>query len=191
MNNPQDYDLFDEFEDPVEGWYGRPMRKRLSEEWAKFLDWKHWTSFVTLTFRGEVYPDMANKMFLRLIRKLNEDVFGKRYKNICKHSYFSYIKGIEYQKRDVLHFHFLADLPINYKLLHEFWNQYAGFAVTKLIENEKGAISYVCKYAAKDGDVTPYFQDKLFIPEPKPEWWVKAEILSSKILQKVCFLPGV
>ena len=69
---------------------------------------------------------------------LNEETFGKRYTNYVGHSYFSYVASIEYQKRDVIHFHMLIDRPVDFRAVHKYWNIIAGFAKAELVQqNEK------------------------------------------------------
>lgn len=178
MNNIQEYDFFEEFDDPVEGWHSKFMRKRIAEAWVDFLSVKHWTSFITLTFRDETYPDVANRLFQFLVRKLNQELFGRRYMNTIGPCYFSYAKGIEYQRRDVIHFHVLVDRPIHYDLIHRFWNAYAGFAQASPIKSVPNAVEYVTKYASKDGEVDPFFAKKLYTPLIIPKWWMEEEMKS-------------
>jgi hypothetical protein len=70
-----------------------------------------------LTFRKETAPDVAKSKFKGLVKTLNQDVYGKRYTKKVGHSYFSYIQGIEYQRREVIHFHVLIDRPVNFELM--------------------------------------------------------------------------
>ena len=58
-----------------------------------------WIVFLTLTFREETAYDVAIAKFKRLVRVINKKVVGNQYTNIVKHSYFSYVLGIEYQQQ--------------------------------------------------------------------------------------------
>jgi len=131
-----------------------------------------WKTFLTLTFRDiDKTPDQADKNFRWLIRVLNKEVFGKRYTRIVGHSYFSYMVATEYQKRGAIHLHVLIDRPVNYKLIHEFWNRYFGFAQTTIIRNKYSTCIYAIKYCVKDGDWRLYEASKLYKPTFHFEWW--------------------
>ena len=58
--------------------------------------------FVTLTFKDPIAPEPAFNIWWRLVRLLNEGSFGRHYTRIVGHAYFSYVLGIEYQRRDVV-----------------------------------------------------------------------------------------
>jgi hypothetical protein len=138
-------------------------------EWL--LPLRPWSIFITLTFRDEKPPDVAKALLRRLIRTLNQDVFGKHYVKKVGHSYFSYIYAIEYQRRDVVHFHVLIDRPVNFDRIHILWNSWAGFAWTEIVKDPIDVIDYVCKYICKGGEVYPYIAKKEFSPDVLPYWW--------------------
>jgi len=111
---------------------------------------------------------------------LNTDAFGKNYVKKVGHCYFSYVLAMEYQKRDCVHFHFLADKPINFSLLHDWWGAAAGFAWCKKIENIPAVSMYVAKYCLKSGSGVTVFENKTleYTPLVKgpqgcflPYWW--------------------
>jgi hypothetical protein len=182
MNDLIEADLFDKFDDPSEAWNSKAMGKRLSKEWSEWImTARNWRSFITLTFRNETYPDVAKKDFQFLVRSLNQEVFGKHYMNIVGPSYFSYVLGIEYQRRDVIHFHVLVDRPVNYEKIHNLWNYMAGFAHIKPIQNYSKAIEYVSKYASKSGELEPFFAKEIYTPKQLPIWWKEAEMNSSNL----------
>jgi hypothetical protein len=182
ISNDENYNFFDEFDDPIQGWNSKFMRKILVKNWVEYLGRTDWTTFLTLTFREECIPEKANRLFRLLIRRLNEELLGKNYRNYVDHSYFSYCKGIEYQRRGIIHFHVLIDRPVHYKLIHDFWDSVAGFAWTTVIKQDINAITYVSKYASKDGEVEPYFAKiAKYTPMEKPIWWLASEL---SILQR-------
>jgi len=89
--------------DVSELWEGRIGRKALREVYATWLEkFAHWKVFATLTFREDRSPDVALRIFFKLVRLLNQDLYGKNYKRIVKHSYFSYILATEYQLRGAI-----------------------------------------------------------------------------------------
>lgn len=171
------YDPFDSknlkyFDHPSEVWDSKIMREALAHESA---DWifglRKWSTFLTLTFRKDTAPDVANALFKRLIARLNEDVFGKHYTRIVGHSYFSYVIGIEYQKRDVIHFHVLIERPVNYHLIHKLWNTWAGFGWSEIVKDRNKVVNYVSKYIVKGGEILPYLAKNQYMPIMIPFWW--------------------
>jgi hypothetical protein len=126
----------------------------LRDAWIQFirklepLDW-----FATFTFREPVHPEQANRRLHRFIRTLNEIRFGKRYREkglgVCL------INALEWQKREVLHFHSLIggglrDLDRFHWM--ELWNRDNGFARIYPYD-PAGAPGYVSKYVVKGGEI--------------------------------------
>ncbi len=130
-----------------------------------------WLIFATFTFRDDTHPDKAIRLYKNLIQSLNQNVYGKNYRRIVKHSYFSYVMGIEYQRRNVIHFHALFDAPVNFMRVHFYWNKLAGFAWLEKIQNLENVTRYISKYVLKSGDVEIYKKTKNFEPKIKPGWW--------------------
>ncbi len=165
-------DLFETCSCPFDAWDSKIARNIL---YAEYVDWilsvADWTTFATLTFRDPIGYDPALNRFRHLVRVLNQEIFGKRYKRIVGHSYFSYVVCAEYQIREAIHFHVLFDRPVNYALIHDLWGKWAGFAQTKIIVNEIAAVRYVVKYALKEGDIRVYQASKLYTPRQYPIWW--------------------
>jgi hypothetical protein len=151
----------------------REAKKKITDGYIELLSRRKWSSFITLTFEDFIYPDIAHKKFDKLLMVLNKDGFGKHYTNYVGHSYFSYALATEYQKRDVLHYHLIVDRPINYELVHRFWESIAGYAKTQPIHNYDHAIKYISKYVTKGGDIEPFFAKKIFTPLIIPIWWIE------------------
>jgi hypothetical protein len=150
----------------------------VTAEWlANFKDWKN---FNTLTFRDPKYPDVAYSFWRRLVQILNVDAFGKNYVRRVGHSYFSYVLAMEYQKRDVVHFHFLADRPLNFDLVHAWWGKACGFAWLEKVNDKTAAAVYATKYILKSEAGLMVFENKkskspsISGPEGnfRPYWWV-------------------
>jgi hypothetical protein len=143
------------------------------EAYIELLSRKKWLSFVTLTFKEETYPDVANRLFFYLVKCLNQQVFGEHYQKLVSKAYFSYSKALEYQRRGIIHFHVLFDRPVDFTLIHKIWNLYAGFAHTSIIKNQFASRSYVSKYTLKGGEIDIYFAKKHYEPLIKPAWWLE------------------
>lgn len=166
-------------EDPITEESLKQAKKR---QHADYIDWLDsitvWSSMITLTFKEPVTAESAKRWFSSLIRVLNEDVFGDHYTKIrgVGHSYFSYICGMEYQIREVVHFHVLVDRPVNYQLIHKWWGLKCGFAFIKPVVADTigGAVRYVTKYVCKGGDENIDVWINLARRDPRclPNWWV-------------------
>ena len=116
--------------------------------------------FCTLTFKQSIHPELADKRYYRFIRKINETLFGRSYrkqgKGIC------WVKALEYQRRNVIHFHCLLGNS-TYKLLRigvtELWQNDIKYKRSRNGENGKawvekydaarGAKGYLAKYISK------------------------------------------
>ncbi|MDP8267128.1 MAG: hypothetical protein P9L97_00240 [Candidatus Tenebribacter davisii] len=176
MVEPFSSDSLQYFDNTSDAWDSRVVRKLLRKTWSEWLSMRKWCVFLTLTFRDETYPETALKKLNYLIRMLNEETFGKHYTNYVGHSYFSYVASIEYQKRDVIHFHVLIDRPVNFRAIHKYWNYIAGFAKVELVQQNENAVYYVTKYVAKCGEMgLPYFAKKIYTPPFIPNWWKEQE----------------
>ena len=165
-------DLLAHSEAPAEVWssrLGRTANQQVMRDWLSRA--KLWKLFVTLTFRDPIPPEPAFNIWRRLVRLLNERSFGKHYTRIVHHSYFSYVLGIEYQRRDVVHFHALVDKPLNFDLVHRWWQRAAGYAWIEPIEKYQEAIRYVTKYVTKGGELKVFFSKTERVPKPLPTWW--------------------
>ncbi len=132
--------------------YTEPVN--LSEAWIQFirrlepLDW-----FCTFTFRDPVHPEQANRRLQRFVRTLNEIRFSKRYREKGLGIYL--INAIEWQRRDVLHFHSLMGgglQDLDRFAWMELWNRDNGFARIYPYD-PAGAPGYVSKYVVKGGEI--------------------------------------
>lgn len=163
---------FHGYGEPDEIWDGKVARRARRETLAEWLgslaDWK---IFVTLTFAEDRPSESAKWFFRRLVRELNRDLLGKRYGRFVGHCYFSYVMVAEYQKRGAIHFHFLADRPLNFRLLHDLWNAWAGFAQTRILDSPPRAVRYVVKYIVKNDDIEIHRSKWKGQPIVQPKWW--------------------
>lgn len=155
-----------------EAWDHKESRRIQADAWADWLISKRiWVGFITLTFRNQTPYDSAIKLFYKLVQNLNRELFGKNYTKIVHHSYFSYALGIEYQRRDVIHFHSIVDKPVNFGMIHNFWNLFAGFAWTQIPKSNEAVTRYVAKYVCKGGEIIPFFTKRDYLPKQIPLWW--------------------
>lgn len=170
-------ELLARFDDLDEGWRSLLVRKELQQVYYEWLSTAaHWRSFITLTFKNERPPDVAYKYLLRLIQVANKDAFGKNYVQKVGHSYFNYLVGMEFQRRDVVHFHMLVDRPVHYELIHHWWNLAAGFVwIDGNIKDLEATLRYVTKYVCKSGDqnVNMFLKAKNKAPATLPAWWLQ------------------
>jgi len=154
---------------------GKGYKKMLADEYAQWLGkFKNWKTFITLTFRDETSPEVAKSKFSYLIQVLNRDAFGKHYVRKVGHSYFSYILGMEWQRRGVVHFHGLADKPINFDLVHRYWNAVAGFAKLTPVKSIDDVVGYCSKYCVKGGELDIFESTTGRTPmlgKLPPYWW--------------------
>ena len=172
MIDPFNNEHFRYFDNASDAWESKSRKKELCDAYAEWiLSAKKWSEFLTLTFKDDVPIDTAKRKFNYLLSALNTECFGKHYTRIVEHCYFSYVLATEPQKRDVIHFHALADRPIHYALIHRFWNAWAGFGWTEEIKDEFRSVKYVSKYVSKGGELDVYFAKKQYTPIALPAWW--------------------
>lgn len=105
--------------------------------------------FVTLTFAEEI-KDVAeaNYLFTKFIKRLNYELLKNNYQKAL------YSVVIEFQERDVIHYHVLFyTLPYMsslYDFIAERWNN--GHTLTKAVHNVQNLGRYMTKYMTKDID---------------------------------------
>jgi len=147
----------------------------LRDAWINFIKrYEPFTWYVTLTFKEPKHPESADKAFFRWIRLINECLYGRRYRE--KKKGVTWIKCMEYQKRDVIHFHCLIGDPHLYKLKRfdfiEAWKSDCyrskpdcytgikelvnGFATIFKYDATRGAVNYCSKYVLKGGEIDLY-----------------------------------
>jgi hypothetical protein len=169
-------EILSKFQDPHEGWSSKAVKDELHEEYNEWLASQcKWSNFLTLTFKEYRTPDQAYGVYIRLMRTLNEKLFGEHYTRIVGHSYFNYILGMEFTKsRAVCHFHVLTDRPMDYSLIHTWWNKCAGLCWIEQVKDSMKALHYVTKYVCKGGDenLKVFLRSNHRVPRPLPLWWM-------------------
>ena len=174
------------------GWDSRQVREILSSETSSWVSGlANWTTFVTLTFREDKFPDVAKSLFQWFVRINNTHAFGKHYVRKVRHSYFSYAVGLEYQRREVVHFHALIDKPLDFSYVHATWGDRCGFAwIDTDLKDKKKVIDYVSKYVLKGGQIDVYKAKGDYAPQILPSWWIDRNIDLSRVVQGALFSPG-
>lgn len=130
-------------------------------EWISTLD--DWQWFAHFTFREPIHPEQANKRFLRFTRDMNRNLFGRRYGEEGKG--VTWVRGLEYQKRDVIHFHVLygGGVGVLRRLTYvdKWWND-NNKSISRIqpYNKNKGAVYYMTKYVVKGGEMDIYIPQK-------------------------------
>jgi len=167
--------MLDKFDNVHDGWSSQAVKRELHDKYDEWLaNVCRWSNFLTLTFKDEKPPDKAYEVYIRLVRALNEKLFGEHYTRIVHHSYFNYIVGMEFtHNRDVCHFHVLTDRPMDYKFVHSWWNIAAGICWIEQVRDNVKTVRYVTKYVCKGGEdnIKVYLTSNHRVPIPLPEWW--------------------
>ncbi len=136
-------------------WWEPIQRQREYTEMLMRPAWG-WDWFGHLTFREAIHPEAADKVFNKWVHEINRRVFGVRYWNRKETDGVLWARGLEMQKREVIHYHFLMSrVPGDLKRLEmmDAWDKIAGYARIKPYEPSKGAEQYISKYVAKGGEV--------------------------------------
>ena len=137
-------------------------RSPIESAWVSFLQRYEWQWFATFTFKDATHPEAADKRY-RFWSRLLDDSNG--YKPRSKSTWKRrcvWVRGLEWQKRDVLHFHALiGNLPyeLTARSCRDAWEQawllmgQTGFAQIRTISEVGGVAGYVSKYCAKGGEI--------------------------------------
>jgi len=134
---------------------------RLAVAWQSFISRYPMNWFCTFTFTEDVHPERATKLFRLLIKRLNQDLYGKHFERRGEPGVF-YVLASEYQRRGVLHFHALIgaveDLNNRARRLDymDIWERFgppAGFSRIEQINDQAAVQHYVTKYVTKGGQI--------------------------------------
>lgn len=135
------------------------VRNAVQQAYGDWLAQFRWQWFCTLTFRDPPHPETAEKRFGYWVHRLNQTLYGRRYKR--HHQGIYWVLALEYHKSGVIHFHALLgdQEDLNVRLLRidaaALWVELAGFAKIDPIDEKLVAVTrYVSKYVTKGGDLT-------------------------------------
>lgn len=117
----------------------------------------------TGTFRRDpdkrITVERTEYLWRLLVRRLNEAAGGKNYQRKWGHSYFGYIFGMDVHKDGVFHCHAVIDNWVDFKMVHELWQRWAGWAGMDKTKDSVHDTKYVLKYVVKsDRSPTFFFQ---------------------------------
>jgi len=136
----------------------RLRRQRLStarrSETAGFGSWSGGSgSGSVFTFRDLVHPEAADKRFRVLLSQANRVLYGHRWHK--KGEGIRWVRALEYQKRDVIHYHALMAGVQDLRRLTwmDRWHELAGYARIESIESAAAVARYVSKYVVKGGEI--------------------------------------
>jgi hypothetical protein len=137
----------------------RTRRSDLRGAWIEFVnrlgpyEW-----FLHLTFRYYIEPEQAKRKLRRFMRKVNESIFGRRYREKGLRIRCVYAMG--FQDRDVIHFHCLfgggvykAKSGLYRHQWQAIWHKENGHARISPFDPEKGAIGYLAKHIGEGGEI--------------------------------------
>lgn len=131
---------------------------RLRTAWLEWARTVRWDLFVTLTFertRGRPKPDFeserADKAFRRLIRFLNEALYGRRWLRTTAHKGVIWIRTREAHEDGAVHLHACIHLPEGALTSHlircarDWWGQGYGFARMEPLQSIDAVVAYLVK----------------------------------------------
>ena len=128
-------------------------REALRDAWIALLGRWEWEWFCTFTFRDLVHPEAADKRFRVLISQANRVLYGHRWHKQGRG--LRWVRALEYQKRDVIHYHALMAGVQDLRRLTwmDRWHELAGYARIESIESTAAVARYVSKYVVKQGEI--------------------------------------
>ncbi len=93
---------------------------------------------------------------------MNRNLFGRHYGDRGKG--VTWVRGLEYQKRDVIHFHVLygGGVGVLRRLTYidKWWDDNAAMARIQPYDKNMGAVYYMTKYVVKGGEMDIYIPQK-------------------------------
>jgi hypothetical protein len=113
-----------------------------------------WEWFCTFTFRDLVHPEAADKRFRVLLSQANRVLYGHRWHK-QQGAGLRWVRALEYQKRDVIHYHALMAGVQDLRRLTwmDRWHELAGYARIEPIDTADAVVRYVSKYVVKGGEI--------------------------------------
>src|SRR5215475_80672 len=82
-------------------------RQALRDGWIQLLERWEWEWFCTFIFRDLVHPEAADKRFRVIISQANRVLSGHLWHKHKDTEGIRWVRALEYQKRDVIHYHAL------------------------------------------------------------------------------------
>jgi len=125
---------------------------QLLDAWTQFLGQWDWDWFCTLTFGKPVHPESADKRFRSWVGAINRECAEHGAESV------RWVRGLELQRRQVIHYHALLGGGGVDKLRRltwmDAWSDLAGWARIERPRNATAVRRYAAKrYTAKGGDL--------------------------------------
>lgn len=136
------------------------MADELPAAWAELMGRHEWEWFVTLTFRESKHPEAADKCWRYWVRCLDRSLLGPRALRDHPERGTVWVRGLEWQRRDVVHFHALMQWEGGldtkagrFDWMREWERIGGGMARIFPVRSQVEAARYVSKYVTKGGEV--------------------------------------
>lgn len=127
----------------------------LQQGYLELLSRWRWDLFVTNTFRTELHPDKADRLWRCWISKMNRWLYGHRWEKRGLGLYWC--RAQERQQRGVTHFHGLLGGPRALTLNRNDWEKewlcMAGFADIETPRSSYAVQSYITKHLFKGAEI--------------------------------------
>lgn len=141
-------------------WPPQPdARNHLKRAWVNFLSHYRWSIVLTLTFGRDRHsfrcgqnPELADKAFRTLIRKVNENLYGNRWMSKSPSGGVVWARAHELQQDGTSHYHaviFSSHIPITPSLLSElraWWRARYGSAIIEPPRHNSSVLRYLVKH---------------------------------------------
>lgn len=140
-------------------------RLQLRREWVRFLSRYPWSAVLTLTFgpnrrafRCSHNSEQATKAFRRLIRDINETLYGRRWMSKPPHGGVVWARVHELQKDGTSHYHAVIYSPgtpitsLHLSRMKAWWQSRYGRAVVEIPRCNFTVLRYLVKHV---GDPDP------------------------------------
>jgi hypothetical protein len=126
-------------------------------DYSTFLQPHHFDWFVTFTFKSAIHPEAADKAFRVWVSKLNNHIYGRKWRSRAPGG-VTWIRGLEWQKRGVIHYHLLVSgvrgaIPSRWG---DVWHEDMGMGFAQVVplkDDQQSVKSYVTKYVTKGGEL--------------------------------------
>jgi len=126
---------------------------KLHKAWSEFLMTQDWQWFVTFTFKEEIHPEAADKLYRVWLNKLNRALYGQRWRK-KQSGGVKWVRALEWQKRGVLHYHALIS-NVGYAD-RDTW----AACWTELGETSKAGFIKIDQYDESQGGAEAYLSNK-------------------------------
>lgn len=127
----------------------------LRSAYVDLLDRWTWDQFATNTFRNEVHPEKADKLWRLWISKMNRHLYGHRWDR--RGGGLFWCRASELQKRGVTHFHGLIGghgaSTLDCRRWQDEWFSLAGIARMERPNSENAVQHYLVKHISRGAEI--------------------------------------